>query len=232
MAEPESDYSWIFGLVIVFFMFLLPILKKVADALTGKKQPPLHRPGAPGQEPEKRGAVGEMLDEIEGYFRKSRAGPQLKQEAPPAVGAGKKEYSPYDRQYRERKREIEERRRHRGERRERRRLSAVGRPEEVQPERPAVGAGFEKFPDRPLTGKRPEGLSVVEKSHLVPAVGEKAEGLGTLRETMGRSRLTSLAREERAEVREESFFEVLGELPEMARMVVLSEVLSPPKSLQ
>jgi hypothetical protein len=219
VAEPESDYSWVFGLVVLFFVFVLPILKKVADALAGKKEQQARRTGPPRQEPQKRGVFGEMLDEVEGFFRKSREQQEDKPQVTSATDIRKKEYSPFDLEYRERKREVEERRRRREERQERRRLEAVvRRPEPVQPE----GLGL---------GKILDGAGFREAA-IKPVIGDKAESMGSFEILAGEDKITSLAEEKRVEVREESFFEVLGELPDMARMIVLSEVLSQPKSMR
>lgn len=221
MAEPnEGGYGWIVYLIFFFFLFLLPILKKVAEALgLVKKETPLHRPGTPLRGPDKHTPMREMLDEVEGFFRKTRMEDRAGQKPEHPVPGGKRprEYSEYDLKYRGRKQELAELRRRRDERRGRRRLEPVRKPEpqpepalsELQPLQPHI---------RPVLEEEPQGLVVIEEPQW------EREALTPLGEVKPEPRAVP--------AKEESFFDVISELPEMARMVVMSEVFSPPKSLR
>jgi len=223
VAEPESDYSWVFGLVVLFFMFVLPILKKVADSLAGKKEKQVRGMGPVREKPQKRGVFGEMIDEVEDFFRKSRT---QKEEKPGPASRVKtsreREQAPFDVQYRERRREMEERQRSREERRGRRRLETAWQPEQPQPRPPQP---------QPVLTERLLSEASFKEPLIKPVVEKETKKLSTIGEEFGSRKITSLEEEKKTGIKEESFFEVLGELPETARMIVMSEIFSEPKSL-
>lgn len=216
MAKGE-DYSWIFYLVFVFFIFILPILKKAAEALTGKKEDGTGRaPGSPGAHARKeRSPAREMLDEVEDFFRKSRAPakqePEQKilRQVPERPGRS----SDFDAAYRERKRRIEEGRRRREEQKRKRRAAGALREPGAAPLTAGVKPDLGRL--KPVIGEEPQGLVVDE----LPAFKSTLEA---------QEPEAATAREEP----EESLSAILGEMPETARMVVYQEILSPPKSLR
>lgn len=222
MAEPESDYSWVFGLVVLFFMFVLPILKKVADSLAGKKEKQVRRTGPVGEGPQKKGVFGEMIDEVEDFFRKSRTQKEEKPGPASRLKANReKEQTPFDVQYRERRRDMDERRRSREEKRGRRRLETAWQPEQPQPRPPQP---------QPVLARRPLSEASFREPLIKPVIQKETEKFSTIGEELGSGKITSLE-EKKIGIKEESFFEVLGELPETARMIVMSEIFSKPKSL-
>lgn len=239
MAESGNDYGWIIGLAFVFFVFILPILKKAADAMTGKKpEYPARRPGAAPPQLQKRGPMQEMVDEVEGYFRKTRTEQQAqlsKREAPATAGRKPREHSQLDLLYRERKQEVEERRRRKEEERRFRRFGTVGAPPAL-PAQPTMRTQERRSAGiRPVLDGEPEGLVVIEE----PAAGGAISSLGSDTGRLsafepGAQRLSRLEKTGRhpEEEKEESFFDMLGEMPDVAKAVVLSEIFSPPISMQ
>ena len=221
LAESEDTYEWIGYLVFLFFIIVLPLLKKVGDAIAGKKgqKPSTGSPGQREAKPEQRGAMKEMLDEVEEFFRSSRVKQKksrnVRAESGTRGSAGS--FSPFEARYRDRKRELENMRRGREERLEQRRLDVV---RESQA-RSAREAEEEK--------RRPT---------VAPVLGGEKSSVSDQNSLLGVGELSSLARERRrspvrtADVRETSAFDWTEELPEAARMIVFSELLSRPKSLR
>jgi len=227
LAESGSDYSWIIYLVFFFFVFMAPILKKVADALgLTKQQPPQRgleqrRRDLRQRAPQKGGVLGGMLGEVEDFFRKARADGNLTQESSGQKAAPPRKYSAFDMQYRKRKQEAEERQRRRDEQRRGRRVGAMESPK-PQPPRPELVS-----------------LKSLRKELLIkPVIEPEPEGLVIIEEPQEKRELSSLVKKKKkrkarpVHAREDTFFEVLGELPELARMVVMSEIVSPPKGMQ
>ena len=218
MAESGDGYGWIIYLIFFFFIFLVPVLKKIAEALglVKKDTPPFRRPRAPQQ----KGPMREILDDVEGFFRKARAGGESK-DAPGLQAKPKarppKEYSSYDRKYRARQRELADLRQRRGEGRERGQRETARKPEPEVPE-PALSEFRPLQPHIKPVLEEPEGLVVIEEPELAK------EHTSLLQEVKPEQKTV--------QEKDESFFDVISELPEMARMIVMSEVLSPPKSMR
>jgi hypothetical protein len=208
LAESE-EYEWIVYLVIVFFMFIIPILKKAVEAVTGKKEKPVRRPGSQGGEAKERGAVQEMLDEVEDFFRKGRTGTTHEKELKPKK---RREITHFDDWYAQRKEEIEERRQKREEKRRQKQVKS----------KPVVSE----------PASQSKEITSISSRQFETTIGDRKQDLGTMKEVFTEPALPGIAREKpRVSIREESLFDSLNELPEMARAVVLSEIFTAPKSL-
>lgn len=210
MADSNEEYDWIIYLAVVFFMFVLPLIKKAADAVAGRKKTERQRRRPAGGE-DKRGVLGEMLDEVEDYVRKAR------EEEPAAKPDKKKEVAPFDIWYQERKREIEKKRQQREERRRQRRLDAL------------MEAGQAAVPE-----PEPEPVEkVVHKPSLEPSIQAEVIEIPVIGE-MEHEELTSLGTgysemDESDDEDEGLIREMLGDIPEMAQAVVMADILSAPK---
>jgi hypothetical protein len=211
MADSSSsDYEWVIYLVVAFFMFVLPLLKKAADAVAGRKKGERRR-GRPAGGEDKRGVLGEMLDEVEDYVRKAR------EEEPAAKPAKKKEIAPFDIWYQERKREIDKKRQRREERRRQRQMDALmeaGQAAVQEPEPQPVEEAVRQPALQPSIQ-----AEVVE----IPVIGE-----------MEHEEITSLGTRdfEVSEIDEDDeglINRILGDIPEMAQAIVMAEILTAPK---
>ncbi len=212
MADSSDEYDWIIYLAVAFFMFVLPLLKKVADAVAGRKKTE-RKSGRPAGGEDKRGVFGEMLDEVEDYVRKAR------EEPPPGPAPKKqKEIAPFDIWYQERKQEIENKRQRREERR-RRRLEALTEAEQAVVKEPEP---------------EPEPVAIVaQQPALEPSIRTETPEIPVMGE-LKQENITSLGVREpdgwRPVEKEEGIFkEILGDIPEIAQAVVLAEILSAPK---
>jgi hypothetical protein len=208
MADSSDSYEWVIYLVVAFFMFVLPLLKKAADVVAGKKKREGTR-GRPAGEEDKRGVFGEMLDEVEDYVRKAREG------EPAAKPKKQKEIAPFDVWYQERKREIEEKRERREERRRQRRLEALteaGQPPVQEPE--LVQAVVHQPALEP---------SIRTDVRELPVIGEMEEGKILSLTGMDYSDTGT------SDVEEDLAEEMLGEMPGVVRAIVLGEILSAAK---
>jgi len=204
---------------IAFFAFIfiiLPILKKVAESVAEKKKRE-QRGGKPRMDlhQKERGPAGEVLDELEDFFRRARFGSDEAAEPKVEKAARKPRiYAKFDLEYQERKAQIEERKRRREEERRRKRLKSAGKPAVAPVERKREDPAKSVF--QPATAGEPEIVTIVEE----PKRKDMVE-LSTLKAQLA------------PEVEKvESFAEVLGEMPEMAQAMVLCEIFSAPKSLQ
>jgi hypothetical protein len=212
LAESDDSYEWIGALVFLFFVVVLPLLKKVGDAIAGKKgRVPGAAPGRREAKPEERGAVKEMLDEVEDFFRRGRASGETEQRARPGASArsGEGALPRLEMEYHERKRDLDNLRRRGAERLERSRLEPVAAPADDPAMRQTVAPVYH--------AEQPSVTSVTDSLEM-----------GTL---------SSLAEErrreaERAAEQAQPAFAWMDVLPETARMIILSELLSPPKSLR
>jgi hypothetical protein len=210
MADSSDEYDWVIYLAVVFFMFVLPLIKKAADAIAGKKKTEKRR-GRPAGGEDKRGVLGEMLDEVEDYVRKAR------EEEPAAKPEKKKEIAPFDIWYQERKREIDKKRQRREERKRQKRLDALmeaGQAAVQEPEPQPVVEALRQPSMQPSIQ-----TEVVE----IPVIGE-----------MEHKEITSLGTSDFEAIEtdkdDESLFrEILGDIPEMAQAVIMADILSAPK---
>jgi hypothetical protein len=218
----DDDYSWIFYLAVVFFTIVLPILKKAAQALTGKKKTPLPapRPHLRGKESVKQldmleeepprprreepDALTEMLEGMEEFFRRSRGGARAQGEPRPAQRPGREKVSP------------------------------------DVPKAPGVAqaaAAHEEQPYQQDESELEEALVAPEKvfdesppptDYDVPPHPEEAESLGVIKEPVIKKTSLKAGLEVARQAREGDMFEVLSELPEEAKALVLGEILFMP----
>lgn len=210
MADSSDDYEWIIYLVVAFFMFVLPLIKKAADAIAGRKKAERQR-GRPADEEDKRGVFGEMLDDVEDYVRKAREG------EPAAKPKKQKEIAPFDVWYQERRREIEEKRQRREERKRQRRLEALteaGQPPVQEPEPEPVQA---------VVRQPALESSIRTDVPEMPVIRELEEGEIRSLPDMDYSELGA------SDVEEDLAEEMLGDMPGVVRAMVLGEILSAAK---
>ena len=221
LAESGGDYGWIVYLVIFFFVFIGPILKKVAESLGMTKggQKPGQRPGR--QTPAgQQGPVKQMLNEVESYFRQSREQAEKQTETKSDSKTKYKQYSEYDMKYQERKRELEQLRIKREERFSRR---------SDKPSESSVKPVLPKESERLVVIEEPGAVFAPEREfHLSSGLlseRKEAETKDFFGGETKKARHTSVAGRG-------DFFNMFSGLPEMAKIVIFSEVLSKPKSLR
>lgn len=215
----ESDiFEWIIPAIFFFIIFLAPILKKVAEALglTKSQPPPGRRPGGQSHQPQQ-GPVKQILDEVERYFRQDRESgkPVVQKE----VKDNYKEYSEYDRQYGERKRELAELRKRRDKR-----IRDKWEMVESQPLKPVI--------------EEPEGLVIIEEPEPATLKSEEFKLESGLEVNLSSGKIGDSfsesfeSVENKSNIRQEGIMDIVSGLPEIAKVIVLNEVLSKPKSLK